>query len=121
MTLIFFTALSAVNFLGIYMDNPVNGMFHHYFILFNVLVTGALGLIAYVNWDWVAGLIWFMLKAFAFVFVFVWMRGTFPRVRIDQLMGFAWKWLLPAAMLNLFVTALAIILIDSLHKSGVIR
>jgi len=91
------------------------------FILFNVLVTGALGLIAYVNWDWVAGLIWFMVKAFAFVFVFVWMRGTFPRVRIDQLMGFAWKWLLPAAMLNLFVTALAIILIDSLHKSGVIR
>jgi len=91
------------------------------FILFNVLVMGALGLIAYVNWDWVAGLIWFMVKAFAFVFVFVWMRGTFPRVRIDQLMGFAWKWLLPAAMLNLFVTALAIILIDSLHKSGVIR
>jgi NADH-quinone oxidoreductase subunit H len=91
------------------------------FILFNVLVMGALGFIAYVNWDWVAGLIWFMLKAFTFVFVFVWMRGTFPRVRIDQLMGFAWKWLLPAALLNLFVTAFAIILIDSLHKSGVIR
>ena len=46
-----------------------------------------------------------MVKSFAFVFVFVWMRGTFPRVRIDQLMGFAWKWLLPAALLNLFVTA----------------
>ena len=91
------------------------------FILFNVLMMGALGFIAYVNWDWVAGLIWFMIKAFAFVFVFVWMRGTFPRVRIDQLMGFAWKWLLPAALLNLFVTAFAIILIDSLHKAGVMR
>ncbi len=91
------------------------------FVLFNVLVMGLLGLIAYVDWDWVAGLVWFMLKAFTFVFVFVWMRGTFPRVRIDQLMGFAWKWLLPAALLNLFVTAFAIILIDSLHKSGVIR
>jgi NADH-quinone oxidoreductase subunit H len=83
------------------------------FVLFNVLVMGALGLIAYVDWDWVAGIIWFMLKAFTFVFVFVWMRGTFPRVRVDQLMGFAWKWLLPAAVLNLFVTAFAIILIKS--------
>jgi NADH-quinone oxidoreductase subunit H len=83
------------------------------FILFNVLVMGLLGLVAYVNWDWVAGLIWFMLKAFTFVFVFVWMRGTFPRVRIDQLMGFAWKWLLPASLLNLFVTAFAVIIIKT--------
>jgi NADH-quinone oxidoreductase subunit H len=90
------------------------------FVLFNVLAIGVLGLIAYVDWDWVAGITWFMLKAFSFVFVFIWMRATFPRVRIDQLMGFAWKWLLPAALLNLFVTAFAIVLIDALHKSGVI-
>ena len=67
--------------------------------------------------DWVAGLVWFMAKSFAFVYVFVWMRGTFPRVRIDQLMGFAWKWLLPAALLNLFVTAAAIVVVQSL-KAG---
>lgn len=83
------------------------------FLLFNVLVMGLLGFVAYVNWDWVAGMIWFMLKAFTFVFVFIWMRATFPRVRIDQLMGFAWKWLLPAALLNLFVTAFAIIILKS--------
>ena len=49
--------------------------------------------------------LWFLGKTFVFVFLFVWMRGTLPRVRIDQLMGFAWKWLLPASLLNLFVTA----------------
>ena len=84
------------------------------FILFNVVAVGALVAIAYIGLDWVAGLFWFMAKAFAFVFLFVWMRGTLPRVRIDQLMGFAWKWLLPAALLNLFVTATAIVVVQSL-------
>ena len=50
-----------------------------------------------------------MRQDYAFVFIFVWMRGTLPRVRIDQLMDFAWKWLLPASLLNLFVTAAAIV------------
>ena len=84
------------------------------FALANLLAFGAIGLLTYISWDWVAGLIWFFVKSFMFVFVFVWMRGTFPRVRVDQLMGFAWKWLLPAALLNLFVTALAIIVVKSL-------
>ena len=52
-----------------------------------------------------------MLKTYGFVFTFVWMRGTLPRVRIDQLMDFAWKWLLPASLLNLFVTAAAIVIV----------
>jgi NADH-quinone oxidoreductase subunit H len=82
------------------------------FVLFNVVVGGLLGLWAYINFDWVAGLFWFLGKTFGLVFLFVWMRGTLPRVRIDQLMGFAWKWLLPASLLNLFVTALAIMVID---------
>ena len=83
------------------------------FIVFNLVAIAAVTLLAYVNWDWVAGLIWFMVKSFGFVYVFVWMRGTFPRVRIDHLMGFAWKWLLPAALLNLFVTATAIVVLKS--------
>ena len=78
------------------------------FLLFNVLVGGLLFLWAYISFAWVAGLVWFLGKTFGLVFVFVWMRGTLPRVRIDQLMGFAWKWLLPAALLNLFVTAIAV-------------
>ncbi len=87
------------------------------FVLFNLLAGGLLSLWAYINFDWVAGLFWFVGKTFTLVFVFVWMRGTLPRVRIDQLMGFAWKWLLPASLLNLFVTALAVVVIDGL-KSG---
>jgi NADH-quinone oxidoreductase subunit H len=81
------------------------------FVLFNLVAGGLLVGWAYVSFDWVAGLAWFLVKTYAFVFVFVWMRGTLPRVRIDQLMGFAWKWLLPAALLNLFVTALAVIVV----------
>ena len=83
------------------------------FLLFNVVAGGLVMAWAYVSFEWVAGLLWFLGKTFVFVFVFVWMRGTLPRVRIDQLMGFAWKWLLPAALLNLFVTAFAVVLVRS--------
>ncbi|MEO8246703.1 MAG: NADH-quinone oxidoreductase subunit NuoH [Chloroflexota bacterium] len=55
------------------------------------------------------GIFWFFLKTYFFVFVAIWMRATLPRVRIDQLMGMAWKVLLPLALVNLFVTALAVV------------
>jgi NADH-quinone oxidoreductase subunit H len=87
------------------------------FVLANLFVIGAIGAVAYIGLDWVAGLFWFMLKTYTFVFVLVWMRGTLPRVRIDQLMDFAWKWLLPASLLNLLVTALAIVIVDSVRPS----
>src|SRR6478752_4700182 len=84
------------------------------FIVFNVVAMGLLFGILYIETDWVAGLVWFMVKSSLFVFVFVWMRGTLPRVRIDQLMNFAWKWLLPASLLNLFITAAAIVVVKQL-------
>lgn len=56
--------------------------------------------------DFVPGLIWFLLKFVAVVFSFFWIRATFPRMRIDQLMGLGWKVLLPVALLNVFLTAL---------------
>ncbi len=54
--------------------------------------------------DWLAW-IWFLVKVFLILFFYVWMRWTLPRYRYDQLMEFGWKWLLPLAVLNLFVTA----------------
>jgi len=55
-------------------------------------------------------LIWFILKVFAIVFVMIWMRGTLPRLRYDQLMSLGWKFLIPASLLNIMATG-AVILI----------
>jgi NADH-quinone oxidoreductase subunit H len=82
------------------------------FVIFNLVFVAAILGLAFISFDWVVGLLWFMLKTYGFVFTFVWMRGTLQRVRIDQLMGCAWKWLLPASLLNLFVTAAAILVIN---------
>jgi len=86
------------------------------FVLANMFVIGIIFGFAYIGFAWVAGLLWFMLKTYLFVFTFVWMRGTLPRVRIDQLMNFAWKWLMELAFINIFVTAGAIILIEYLRR-----
>lgn len=51
------------------------------------------------------GIIWFTLKAYVIVLIFMWIRATLPRFRIDQLMNFCWKLLIPLTLANLFVTA----------------
>jgi NADH-quinone oxidoreductase subunit H len=55
---------------------------------------------------WGLGLLWLLLKVVAFMFLYVWLRATLPRFRFDQLMGLAWKVLLPLALVNVFLTAL---------------
>jgi NADH-quinone oxidoreductase subunit H len=47
----------------------------------------------------------FIAKTHLFYFLFIWTRGTLPRLRVDQLMTFAWKFMLPVALINLFVVA----------------
>lgn len=51
------------------------------------------------------GLVWFLLKMCLFMFIWFWLRATMPRVRVDQLMAFGWKVLIPLALLNIVITA----------------
>jgi NADH-quinone oxidoreductase subunit H len=51
---------------------------------------------------------WFCAKVFVFLFIYIWVRGTLPRFRYDQLMAFGWKFLLPLAITNLIATAIAV-------------
>jgi NADH-quinone oxidoreductase subunit H len=53
-------------------------------------------------------LFWFGAKVFGFLFLYIWVRGTLPRFRYDQLMAFGWKFLLPLAIANLVATAIAV-------------
>ncbi|HEV2704515.1 MAG TPA: NADH-quinone oxidoreductase subunit NuoH [Pyrinomonadaceae bacterium] len=53
------------------------------------------------------GIIYFLLKVLFFLFLYIWLRGTLPRFRFDQLMNFGWKFLLPVAILNVILTATA--------------
>lgn len=54
---------------------------------------------------WGLGIMWLILKVIAFLFFYIWLRATLPRFRFDQLMGLAWKVLLPLAILNIVLTA----------------
>jgi NADH-quinone oxidoreductase subunit H len=55
---------------------------------------------------WIPSYLWFLGKLLALVFGFIWVRGTMPRLRMDQLMNFAWKFMLPIALLNIGVAGL---------------
>ena len=82
----------------------------------NMLVLGAVGATLFLGgWKgpgagahpWL-GPIYLLLKAYVVVFLMMWARWTFPRLRFDQLMNFAWKLLIPVALVNLLVTALVL-------------
>jgi len=60
---------------------------------------------------YVPGWVWFILKTFGFLYVFLWVRATLPRYRYDQLMRLGWKWLIPLAILNVVMTGLVKVLV----------
>ena len=59
--------------------------------------------------EFIQGPFWLLSKIFVFLFVYVWMRGTLPRFRYDQLMAFGWKLLLPLSIVNVIVTSFVIL------------
>jgi NADH-quinone oxidoreductase subunit H len=89
--------------------NPPHKLDRYTFSAFGVvfLVIGAVFLLPIVQ-SWLLPLFWFLAKTGLILFAFIWIRGTLPRFRYDQLMGFAWKFLFPVAMLNLLVTAVVV-------------
>jgi len=59
--------------------------------------------------EFIQGPFWLLSKIFVFLFIYVWMRGTLPRFRYDQLMAFGWKLLLPMSIVNVIVTSFVIL------------
>jgi hypothetical protein len=68
--------------------------------------------ITWLGVSWV-GLVWFLVKTYALVFALVWIRLSLPRLQVDQLMGFAWKILIPLGLLNILATAAIILWVPS--------
>jgi NADH-quinone oxidoreductase subunit H len=62
-----------------------------------------------LSFGWLAGVANFLMKVGFILFFYIWMRWTLPRYRYDQLMGFGWKYLLPASVINLLLTAAGVI------------
>lgn len=74
----------------------------------NILAVSSIAVTLFLGgWHgpWDLPVVWFLLKVAFFVFFFMWVRATLPRFRYDQLMSFGWKVLIPAAIINLIVTA----------------
>lgn len=59
--------------------------------------------------------IWFLLKVYVMIFIFMWFRWTYPRIRVDQLMGFGWKVLVPLSLANIFLTGIGKYIYDILR------
>jgi len=74
----------------------------------HMIVMGALATTLFLGgWKgpWLPPTVWFALKTLLFLFLFIWLRATYPRLRFDQLMRFCWKYLLPLALLNVVGTS----------------
>jgi NADH-quinone oxidoreductase subunit H len=77
----------------------------------NMFIASAVGTVLFLG-GWhgpiLPGVVWFLIKLYALIFLMMWFRWTFPRVRFDQLITFAWKILIPLAFANLLITALVL-------------
>ena len=79
----------------------------------NIIVLGGLAATLFLGgWHgpWLPSIVWFAVKTLAFAFFFIWLRGTYPRLRYDQLMHFGWKFLVPLALVNILATGWVLML-----------
>jgi len=60
--------------------------------------------------DYIPGLIWFFMKVFGIIFLIMWFKWTFPRLRIDQILTLEWKYLLPINLFNILLMATMVLL-----------
>jgi NADH-quinone oxidoreductase subunit H len=76
-----------------------------------ITLSGLMVTLFFAGWHgpWHLGPLWFVLKLFGVLFVFIWLRATLPRLRYDQLMRLGWKVLLPVATVNAVITALCVV------------
>jgi NADH-quinone oxidoreductase subunit H len=85
------------------------------------IATGAAGPLVGSAVVGIASLLAFTLKVAFFLFLLVWLRASWPRVRYDMLMSVGWKWLLPLALVNVAMTAVVVVVGDSLGLSPLIQ
>ncbi len=85
----------ALFFLGEYL-----GMFATSAIAITLFLGGWAAPFSFLTW--IPSYVWFFTKLLAIIMVFIWIRGTLPRLRMDQLMNFAWKFMLPLSLINIF-------------------
>ena len=99
----YFTEYSGMRFILFFLGEYVNML----------VLSGLLTVLFLGGWHGVLfpGVVWFVLKVMLVVFVLMWMRWTFPRFRMDQLMGFGWKVLIPLSLLNILLTGLGVMLL----------
>jgi len=79
----------------------------------NLFVVSAVGVTMFLG-GWhgplLPGWAWFLIKTFLFMSFFIWIRWTFPRIRVDHLMNFSWKVLVPLSLANVFITGIGVYL-----------
>jgi len=103
----FHTEYSGIKFAMFFLAEYAN-----IFVVSSVCTTLFLG-----GWQGIPGvpvilppILWFLIKTYAIVFIFMWLRWTYPRLRVDQLMTFGWKCLVPLGFLNIFITGLVMVI-----------
>lgn len=80
----------------------------------NMILTACIATVLFLggwNGPWLPEIVWFFIKVFFVIFIYLWLESTLPRLRFDQLMALGWKVLIPVALANIVVTAVIIYLI----------